>query len=172
MKKYVLTYGTIAGSIVASMMLGTIYMMADKNSLDYGQLYGYIGMLTAFSMIFFGIAQFRKSLGGQITFGKAFLTGLFISLIASAFYLVSWEIYYQQHGNEFIETYSRLSIEKMQDEGASPEALKASAEQMDSMMTMYRNPLFRYVMTLLEILPVGLLISLIAALILKKKSKS
>lgn len=170
MKKFVLTYGGIAGIIVASMMLSTVYMMADSNSLDYGQLYGYIGMLTAFSMIFFGIAQYRKSLGGQITFGKAFLTGLYISLIASAFYLVAWEIYYQQHRNEFIETYSRLSLEKMQAEGASPESLEANAEQMDNMMTMYRNPFFRYVMTLLEILPVGLLISLIAAFVLKRKS--
>jgi hypothetical protein len=40
---------------------------------------------------------------------------------------------------------------------------------MDKMVKSYEDPLYRIPLTYMEILPVGLLISLICALILKKK---
>jgi type II secretory pathway pseudopilin PulG len=41
--------------------------------------------------------------------------------------------------------------------------------RFDEMTQMYKNPVIRFGMTLLEILPVGIIISLISAAILRRK---
>jgi len=177
MKKIVITFGIIAGLVSGSMFY--IMHQDDPSNFDFenGMLYGYISMLIAFSTIFFAVKQYRdKYNGGVIKFGKAFLIGLYITLIASVVYIVAWEIYYNNFATDFTDVYMEHVKTKMAADGKTAEMIETELADQIEMMETYKNSMpLRMVMTLVEIFPVGLLVSLISALVfgvfLKKKPK-
>jgi amino acid transporter len=170
MRRIVITYGLIAGAIVCAMMYLTMPIGKEKNDFEMGEILGYVSMIVALSMVFFGVKIFRdKHLEGKITFGKGFVTGLYITLIAAVMYCVGWEIYYNTAASDFMANYTTNYIEKMQEEGASQQEIDEMTAEMASMSEMYKNPVIRFGMTFMEIFPVGLLISLISAGILRRK---
>ena len=173
MKKVVITCGLIAGAIVTGMMViaTSLYSSHDKES-GASEVIGYTSMLLAFSLIFVGIKMFRdKHNGGTVTFGKAFLIGLYISLIASTMYVATWAIEYNFVFPDFMEKYAANMVTHAKTSGMSQAKIDATIKQMAGYREMYKNPLFFTLLTYAEILPVGIVISLIAALILKKGSK-
>ena len=171
MKKIVITYGLIAGAIVSALMYLTIPIGKEDADYSMGQVLGYATMIIAFTMVFFGIKSFRdKYNNGGITFPKAFLTGLYITIIASVMYCLAWEIYYQTSERDFMADYTSSYIEQMKEEGASEAEIEEMTLSMNTMAEYYQNPVIRFLMTFfMEIFPVGLIISVISALILKRK---
>lgn len=172
MKKIILIYGLIAGIVVAIPMLFTASLCHADSNFDYSKsmLIGYASMIIAFSMIFVGIRSYRNSYNnGIISFGKAFQIGLFIALVASSIYVIGWLIEYYFFIPDFAEKYSAHEIEQLRAKGASATEIAEETRKMASFVSMYKNPLFVIMMTYAEILPVGLIVTLISALILKKK---
>ncbi len=171
MKKVVLVYGIIAGLIVAGMMAFSTSYYCTKGDFDHGLIYGYTAMIIAFSMIFVGVKSFRdKHNGGTINFGKAFKIGLFISLIASTMYVVSWLINYYCFMPDFMDKYAAAMVAKAKASGISAGELAKKTADMAQMKEWYKNPLFVILMTYVEILPVALVVTVITALILKRKA--
>ena len=172
MKKVILIYGLIAGTIVAAMMLITmpLYNSGTLN-IDNGELVGYTTMVIALSMIFFGIKSYRDNYAnGSISFGKGFKVGILITLIASAMYGLAWEIPYSNFGDEFTKKMTERYMEEMKADGASTEEIQKAREEWTSFNEMYKNLAFRFAFTaLVEIFPVGLGITLLSAAILRKK---
>lgn len=174
MRKVILTFGLLAGAIVSLFMF--ISMSFWKNgtlNFDNGEWVGYTTMVIALSMIFFGIKSYRdKHLNGTIKFGKGFQVGILITLIAALIYAAGWETYYQTNPEikeTFMEKYTEHYLKKMQESGATAAAIEAKKEEMKSMSEMYMNPFIRFGFTLIEILPVGIIITLISSLALQKK---
>jgi len=171
MKKTVLTFGLLSGLILATFMLTTIPFM-DKIGFDRGMLIGYTGMVAAFLLVFFGIRSYRENVGGgEISFGKAFKVGMLTVLVASVFYVITWEIVYFNFLPDFVDKYANYLIEKERAAGASAEEIARQIEQMNSMKAIYNNPLLNAAVTLLEPLPVGLVMTLISSAILRKGHK-
>lgn len=173
MRNIILKYGLIAGGIVSVLMLlGTTFWMDTAFHSEYGELVGYTIMLIALSMIFFGVKSYRDNQGrGTVTFGKGVQIGLLITLIASVMYSGSWEIALltQPKLGNYMESYTAKYLEKMKEQGASEAEVQEQAETMAIWGERYKNPLFRFGMTLMEILPVGIIITLISAAILRKR---
>ncbi len=172
MKKLVLTYGLIAGLLSSAWM--TISVMAGFDHMDtsMGMLLGFASMILGFSFIFVAVRKYRDDhSGGTITFGKAFKIGLYISLIAATIYVISWLIDYYFFIPDFMEQYAAKTIEQMRTDGVPAATIEAEAADMAKFREMYKNPLFVAAITYTEILPVGLIISLICALILKRSPK-
>lgn len=171
MKKHVLTFGILAG-LISSVWFMTM-MFSDKwKTMDDGTgiLIGYATMLIAFSLIFVGIKNFRDKVnGGSITFGKAFLLGLYISLVASTVYVLIWQIEYRFFIPDFMEKYAERALEKMREAGKAAAEIEAERAKMKEFARMYKNPFFNALITYTEILPVGFIVSLIAAAVLKRK---
>lgn len=169
MKKIVFWYGIIAGIINVG-LAWLLYLIWGDDLMHANNVWlGYLVMLIALSMIFFGVKQFRDSqLGGVIKFGKAFLVGLCITLVASTIYAGAWEVYMQTSGEDFIETYQSSLIENMRENGATDDEIAQTMEDLEYYAEVYQNPFLRVLVTLSEILPVGLLISLISAALLRK----
>ncbi len=171
MKKVVLVYGIIAGLIVTGMMAFSTGYFCAKGDFEGGMIYGYSSMIIASAMIFVGIKSFRdKHNGGVINFGKAFKTGLFISLIASTIYVIGWLINYYCFMPDFMDKYAAVMVAKAKASGISADELTKQTAYMAKMKEWYKNPLFVILMTYVEILPVVLVVSLISALILKRKT--
>ncbi len=172
-KKNILIYGLIAGVVVAVLMLCSInYLSHCEGNVDYttSMLIGYASMLIAFSLVFVGIRNYRdKYNGGLISFGKAFKTGILIVLIASTIYVIAWLIAYFFFMPDFAEKLSAQMLNELKASGASEAKIDEQSKEMASFVSNYKNPFFVAMMTYVEILPVGLIVTLISSLILKRK---
>jgi hypothetical protein len=171
MKKIILLNGLIAGAIVSAMLLITQYLFrANDTTLDYGMLIGFSTMIISLSLIFVAIKSYRdQHQKGVITFGKAFQIGILIASIASLMYATTWEVYFNTAGSDFVEWYSKAQLDKMATENASAAEVNEMKASLEQMATIYQNPLMRFSITLSEIFPVGLIITLISASLLRKK---
>lgn len=167
MLRVVSLYGIIAGLIVG---VPTVVFMVflPPNQMQNGVVYGYVTMILALTAVFIGIKHYRdRELGGTIKFGRALLVGLGISAVASLLYAIAWEISLAFSGFDFPAAYTKMTIEAARAKGASPEELDQVAQQAASFVRMYRNPLFRLPITFVEMFPVGVLISLVSAAVLR-----
>jgi hypothetical protein len=172
MKKTILTYGLISGAIASILMSATI-PFADKIGFDHGEYLGYTTIVLSFLLVFFGIRSYRDNAGkGQITFVKGFTIGVSITLIMCVCYVVTWEIIYFKFMHDFMDKYSAYLMEKARASGASAAALQAQVEQLRKYKQMYENPLYNAAITFIEPFPVGLVMTLISAVILRKKSQT
>lgn len=173
MKKIILTHGLIAGAIVSALMLfSTNYLSHCEGSVGYNtsMLIGYASMLMAFSLVFVGVRNYRDKYNeGVISFGKAFQIGIIIVLIASTMYVISWLIAYFFFIPDFMEKYSTHMVEELKTSGAGQAEIDAKMKEMADFARMYKNPFFNALMTYAEIVPVGLIVTLICALVLKRK---
>jgi len=171
MKKIVLTFGLISGAIISALMLATVPFM-HKIGMSGGMVIGYTTMVLAFLLVFFGIRSYRENIGeGRISFGRAVSVGLLIMLIGCACYVISWEFIYFNFMPDFAEKYAAFVIENMRANGASPAELAQKMAEMKRFQVMYNNIFFNVAMTFLEPLPVGLIMTFISALILRRGRK-
>jgi hypothetical protein len=172
MKKNIIIYGAIAGILVSTFMLVTVnYISHCEGNVDYdtSMLIGYASMLVAFSLVFVGIRNYRDKYNqGVISFGKAFRIGILIVLIASTIYVVAWMIDYYFFIPDFAEKYAANTIAKLKTSGASQIEIDKETIEMAEFARMYKNPLFNALMTYVEILPVGLIVTLISSLVLRR----
>ncbi len=171
MKKTVITFGLISGVISSMLMLGTTSMV-DRIGFDKGYILGYTAIVLSFLLVYFGIRSYRDNVAaGHITFGKAFAVGICITLISCVFYVATWEILYKTAFPDFMDKYSAYAISKAQASGASAQQVQATIDEMQKMKVMYANPIYNVLMTFIEPFPVGLLITLISAAVLRKKAR-
>lgn len=171
MKKNIIVYGLISGFIISALMAINLTMASSSGNFDNGMLIGYASMLIAFSMIFVGIKNYRdKYNGGVISFGKAFKVGFFITLIASTIYVAVWLIEERFFFPDFMDKYVAYELDKLKASGISSAELAKQTQKMDQMKVWYGNPALKILMTYSEILPVGLVVTLISSLILKRKN--
>ena len=176
MKKNIIIYGLIAGIVVSILMLSTVnYISHCEGTIDYTRslLIGYASMLIAFSLVFVGIRNYRDKYNeGVISFGKAFKIGMMMVLIASTIYVVAWLIDYFFFIPDFAEKLSAHMLDELKASGASQLEIDKQTEEMARFARMYKNPFYNAMMTYIEILPVGLIVTLISSLILKKKTST
>jgi hypothetical protein len=168
MKKNIIIHGLIAGIVVSFLMLLSVSNISDFN---IGLFVGYTSMLIAFSFVFVGIRNYRdKYNGGVISFGKAFKIGIMIVLIASTIYVITWLIDYFYFIPNYLEKYATHILDKLKASQASQIEIDKQKTEMANLAKMYKNPFFNALMTYVEILPVGLVVTLISSFILKRKT--
>jgi hypothetical protein len=171
MKRNVIVFGLISGFIVSAFMAISMAMLSNQPDFEGSMVVGYAAMIVAFSFVFIGIKNFRdKYCNGVINFGQAFKVGLYITLIASTMYVGVWLIEYYFFMPDFMEKYSAHVMKSIQESGATQAEIDKKILEMQGYKDMYKNPLFVILLTYMEILPVGILITIISALILKRKT--
>jgi len=170
MWRSILKYGVIAGLAAAAGMWATL--LAFDGGMPHGpagMALGYLGMLVALVAVPVGIRRHRDvDRGGVIGFWPAFGMGLGISAVAGVFYVLSWELAQATVVADFASHYAAATVEDARKGGADEATLAALDAQMASFKLWYANPLFRLPMTFAEIFPVGVLVSLLSALVLRK----
>ena len=173
MKKNILVYGLISGFIIAALMAVNLAMCSKSGDFDNSMIVGYASMIIAFSMIFVGIKNYRdKYNGGILSFGKAFKVGFFITLLASTIYVIVWLVEEHFFFSDFMEKYMAFELNKLQSSGIGAAELADKTKELEQAKEMYRNPFFKILFTYAEILPVGLIVTLISSLILKRTNNT
>jgi len=172
MRKIVLTFGLIGGAMLSAMMLITL-PFADQIGFDKGAIIGYTTMVLAFLMVYFGVRSYRDNVaGGSITFGRAFLVGILITFVTSTCYVATWELIYFKITPDFSDKYAAYAMDKAKKAGASPEKIAAQQKEFEEFKAMYQNPLINSAITFLEPLPVGIVFTLVSAILLSRKRRS
>jgi len=168
MLRMILSYGLRAGLIVGVPLSVLTIAMNGQAMLQFGMVIGYLLMLIALSTVFVAIKRRRDvDLGGVIRFWPAFGLGLGISLVAGIIYVVAWETAVAVTHSDFAGTYANALIDQEKAKGVTGEALAKFVAGMEQFKAQYRNPLYRLPMTFAEIFPVGVLVSLVSAGLLR-----
>lgn len=160
----ILKNGILGGIIAAIVMASMVFYMKANPGEQPSAIIGFISMLLAFTFLILGIKQQRESNRGKITFGSAFLTGLGIAFVISTMYVLAWLVIYYNFFPDFMEKYGEMVLKN-----TKPEELAAKTTEINQMKEWYKSPLMVILLTYMEILPIGIVISLIGALVLKKK---
>ncbi len=164
MFRIMLVYGAIAGIVIIAVMSLGMFLGGGGGS----QLQGYLTMLVVLSLIFVGIKRYRdKDLGGVIKFLPAFGLGAGIAAVAAVFYVLSWEASLHLTDFAWVEDYKQGAIAGYEAKGLTGEALAEKVANLETMMTSYNNPLYRIPITFIEIFPVGLVVALVSAALLR-----
>jgi amino acid transporter len=171
MKKTVLTFGLIAGGILSVMMALTL-PFKDSIGFDTLAILGYTSMVAAFLLVFFGVKSYRDNVaGGHVGFWRAFGVGSLIVVVASVCYVATWQVIYHNFATDFIPKYQAHVIEKARASGATQLELDTKIAEMQRFAEWYRHPALNAAITFLEPLPVGLVIALVSAGILRRRKE-
>jgi Protein of unknown function (DUF4199) len=170
MKKTVLTFGLISGLMISVLMGGSL-LVADKIGSGHSMVLGYTMMVASFLLIYFGIRSYRDNdLAGQISFGRAFACGILITLITTVCYVAMWEIVYFNFIPHFMDSYFAAEIHKAQSSGLDPAAIAAQVAAIQHSQQLYQNPFVNMAYTFMEPFPVGVIITLVSAAVLRRKA--
>jgi len=170
-KKTVLTFGLISGVISSSLMVCFIPFY-NRIGNDRALILGYTSIVLSFLLVYFGIRSYRDNVGdGHISFAKGFAVGICITLISCLFYVGTWEVLSRTVFQDFMDKYSAAMIAKAQASGKSAQEVQAKIDEIQQMKVNYANPVYRMLMTFIEPFPIGLLITLISAAVLRKKAR-
>ena len=175
MKKYVIRFGLLSGLIFV-ILFGFMAATYEKGKINFNtsEWLGYSTMVVAFCFILIGIKQYRdKELGGYITFGKAFKTGFMITLLICFIYAFSWTIISNIWMPSFIDDYGACMMKQATEAGKSQAEMKELLKQQEMYKSMYSNAFTTFLFTfLIEPLPVGIVMTLLASFIMKRKNKN
>ncbi len=167
MKRIILIYGSIAGVIVATCTALT--MIATPHGNSASMAVGYLSMLISLSLVFAGVKKYRdEQLGGVIGFSTALGVGFGISLIATLFYALGWEAYLYATDYRFMPSYVESTIAAKVAAGASTDEIAKLTTEMQAFAKTYENPALRLLITMSEMAPVAIIVTLISATLLRK----
>lgn len=172
MKRTVLFYGLVSGLIVTAMMIVSTAMCYQNENFQSNMAVGFGTMIIAFCTIFIAVKKVRdRDNNGVITFGKALITGLYVALIASTVYVVVWLIDYYVFIPDFMDKYTAHVLKEVRIDGGTQQEMNSKIDEMNNYKELYKNPLYVVLLTYMEILPVGFVMTLLSAFTLKRKHR-
>lgn len=158
MKNLSIRYGVYGAFVMLATFITTQLVFGTSIPYHTMEVIGYLSILLSLSFVFFGIRAYRDEKNcGQITFGKALRVGMAITCfpsIAIGLYII-WLFTFRS--KEFME-YAMKSMDE------------AGRQQMQEHMVLYGNPFFQGLVMFLTVFIIGLVISIISALLLKRQT--
>ena len=169
MKKIVLTFGLISGGILSTLMLASMSLIGSL-SFSQAEVLGYTTIVLASLLIFFGVRRYRENAGGTMTFGTGFLVGLLITLLSTSIYVATWEFVYFGLMPGLGDKYAAMMVDEARADGKSQAEIDALVSETAKYKALYDEPLFNAAITFAEPFPVGLVVSLVSAAVLRRKA--
>ena len=163
-------YGAISGGLIVSTWFVGQSFTSENPDFSNGELVGYAIMIVALSAAFLGVKSIRDE-KGSLSFKEGFLNGLGISLVASLIYVIGWMIYMPNFAPDFADKYGAAQIAQIEKMEIEESVKQEQIEEVKYWIETYKKPPVMAAITFSEIFPVGLLVTLISALILKRKKK-
>lgn len=165
--RHSLIYGGLSATVLAAFIavIGTLH---EKVAFVSTLTFGYSVMLVAMSFVFVGVKRYRDvEGGGVIKFGRALGLGLLIALIACVGYVLIWEVYLAITHYRFMDDFIAKMVSDARASGKSAAEIAKLSAELDGMRASYANPLVRLPMTFMEVGPVGLLVAIVSAALLR-----
>ncbi|MDH7447516.1 DUF4199 domain-containing protein [Aquimarina sp. 2201CG14-23] len=169
MKNTVLRYG-IYGAITICVLFILALTLGKNLSYFTQEVIGYTSMVVSLIFVFFGIKHYRdKENNGIVSFGKALVIGMLISLLAAIAFGLLDVIYIKYINPDFTTEYYAHMVEQMR--SSLPEAeFKVKLAELETQKELFSSPLMNFLLMSATVLIIGFIISLISGLILQRKS--
>ncbi len=169
MFRYALTYGGLAGLIIITTVVVGMRMGGENSSGSGSEMVGYLVMLVALSLVFVGVKRYRDQRHqGYIGFWAALGMGTAIAGIAALVYVSVWETYLAATDYAFVSQYTDGIIADSEADGMVGMELEDLKFEMEKMEANYAKPVYRLFITFLEIFPLGLIVAIISAALLRR----
>lgn len=153
MKNTIIKFGTYGLILALVLFLGGLYFGQDMD-FSTQEIFGYITMIASLAFVFFGIKHFRdRENHGKLTFKEALFIGLLISAFTAFGIAIADFIYTTAINPDFFEEYTEV----MRAQGYEGEIPDYGSGFMSLIM-------------FLTVMTIGLVITLISALILQRKN--
>lgn len=168
-----LIFGLIAG-VVLICLQAAVYQLcfAGYITLDNSSYIGFAGMLIVFSLIFFAVRSYRETVGGgAVGFWKALQVGILVTFIAAFLQAAGWHIYNlinPEFKDFFIQKFTEYSTRGL-NAASDQAAIDAVKARIELMRTIYANPWLDLLFSVAMVAPVGIIVSVISAIILKRR---
>ena len=168
MKNTVIKYGIRSAITITVLFL--VALTLGKN-LDYGlqEVIGYTSMVVSLVFVFFGIKHFRDhENNGVVSFGKALLIGILITLFAALAFGIIDLIYIKYINPDFTAEYYARAVEELKSSLSGAE-LETKLAEMESQKELFMNPYISFLLMSFTVFLIGFIISLISSLLLQRK---
>lgn len=168
MKKTVIRFGIMSGLVVLVLFLFS-YMIFGNNT-EYGvrEVFGYASIVISLLFVFFGIKHYRdKENGGMLRFGSGMKVGVLITLIPAVVFGLFSVVYALWINPDFMETYYAHYLAEMQ-KTMTPEKFEVARVELEGQKAMFSNPAFNFLLMFLTVFVIGVIVTVISTLILKR----
>jgi ABC-type sugar transport system permease subunit len=168
MKKAILRYGLYGAASICILFLLS-WLIGDNLSYSVQEIIGYASIVISLSFVFFGIRHFKDKINdGTVSFGKALLLGLAISLITALAFGVLDVVYIKYINPDFTEEYYARSLERLEETLPAAE-FESERVKMESEKQLFMNPVISFIVMSMTVLIIGFIISLLSAMVLQRK---
>ena len=171
MKRTVLIWGSILGVLLSINLVYMVHLCYTDPDFKPNMILGYLVILVMLSTVFFGVKIYRdKQLKGIISLGQALKVGALIAFVGATIYVIVWLVTYYVYFPDFMDKYALQEMKNAINSGASLKEIAKLKQDTETYKELYKSPILVVVFTYLEVLPLGLIVALISALVLKRKS--
>ncbi|WP_420571624.1 DUF4199 domain-containing protein [Kordia sp.] len=171
MKKTILTYGAY-GFFTALILFFLALYFGQGLSFRTQEVIGFASMFTSLSFVYFGIRHYKNhELNGEISFKTAFIVGALISLCAAVGFGIMDTIYITKINPDFTEQY--LAYENGLLDARTDltlEEIKLEKLALLKQSEAYGSPFIVFFVMTMMVFVIGVIISLLSALVLHKKN--
>ncbi|SEM05928.1 Protein of unknown function [Aquimarina amphilecti] len=168
MKNTVVRYG-IYGAITICILFTLALTLGKSLSYSLQEVIGYASMVVSLIFVFFGIKHYRDTENnGAVSFGKALIIGLLISLFAAIAFGLLDVIYIKYINPDFSAEYYGHIIEEMRTT-LPEEEFKIKLSELETQKELFSSPLMNFLLMSTTVLIIGFIISLISGLILQRR---
>ncbi|NDC29722.1 MAG: DUF4199 domain-containing protein [Bacteroidetes bacterium] len=170
MRRHIIKYSLIAAGCNALWML--LYVATfGIFALHWGEAFRVAILICTFSFFtYLCIKSYRQTNpNSEISMKEAMKLGILITFFATTLYAVLWAIINYYFIPDFADRFADHLIEYNRYLGKSPETMRKKIIEMDEYRVNYKKPLVNIIYSFTEILPIGIILSVINAFVLKNK---
>ncbi len=168
MRTTIIRYGIRAAiAIVALSGISLMFISKDESGFHWGEVLGYLAIFLSMIFVYIGIRHYRDHQnGGVVSFGQALKLGVLITLFPAIAFGIYDQIYVNFIDPDFYEDYYQVQMDSIEE--ANEVAYEARVAEIKSEMETFSNPIVQYLVMFATVLLIGLVVSIISGLILKR----
>ena len=170
MKRALIKYGIIAGATLGLLTLIPFYTVGDIMSYASGEIFGYTAMVvTMMAGVYFGTKFLKQEeLEGKISFWRAAGFGVGISFVAAIVFGVFSYLLYEVIDPDFMDRFMNNYEQQIKNSSLSEKEIKNAIAELRNAPIYMKSSFFQAFVMFATVFPIGMVTSIISALLLKK----
>lgn len=170
MKKTAIRFGLYGVYVIIALFVINWFITdGERGNFETGEIVGWTGIFLSVLFVFFGLKYYRdQKNGGRLSFGEGMKLGLLIILIPSLAFGIFNLLYVHVIDPGFMDAYYDYEVEKVR-ASATGADLESKLNQMAKDRKFFENPVVPFFAMFFSVFLVGLIVTIISVLVLKRK---
>lgn len=170
--KKILLQAFIYSLVVMTLLFALTALTSKTTSYAIQEVIGYAGIVVSLLFVYFGIRQYRDKVnGGTLSFGQGLKVGLLIVLIPALLFGLFDILYTTFIDPDFLENYYNTHLANIKAQLPAAE-FEAEAKKLEQQKEIFGNSFFQFGLMFLTVFMIGIIITVISALVLKRTKLS